>query len=206
MRRRLSPVRDRRARRLAREAGLAVHLDGARLANALVSTGATPAEMTWRAGVDVLSFGATKNGGARLRSHHPVRRRAPTHRRSDGARQAGRPHAAEDAFPRRADGAYLKDGLWLNLARHANTSATRLAAGLNCAPARELAHPVDGNEVFAMPARGAATSVSTKPAPPFIRGSMARTASSARGPPSHREIEALAAALPESAIFDLYRA
>ena len=48
---------------LAREAGLAVHLDGARLANALVSTGATPADMTWRAGVDVLSFGATKNGG-----------------------------------------------------------------------------------------------------------------------------------------------
>jgi len=133
---------------LAREAGLAVHLDGARLANALVSTGASPAEMTWRSGVDALCFGATKNGAvgceaiilfgaARQRAHDLMVRakragHMPPKMRFLGAQMA----------------AYLKDGLWLQLARQANASAIKLAQALTAAGA-ELAHPVDCNEVFA---------------------------------------------------------
>jgi threonine aldolase len=157
---------------LARAAGLAVHLDGARLANALVSTGASPAEMTWRAGVDVLSFGATKNGavgceaiilfGAARQRLMDLKARAkraghmPPKMRFLGAQMA----------------AYLKDGLWLNLARRANTSATRLAETLTRAGA-ELAHPCDGNEVFARLPQGAAEKLSAAGAAfyPWIDGS-----------------------------------
>lgn len=145
---------------LAKEAGLAVHLDGARFANALISTGATPAEMSWRAGVDVMSFGATKNGGAgceaiilfgaarqRLQELKVRAKRAghmPPKMRFLGAQMT----------------AYLKDDLWLDLARRANASATGLAEALTKAGA-ELAHPVDGNEVFAILPKGAAERLST---------------------------------------------
>jgi len=157
---------------LARDAGLAVHLDGARLANALVSTGATPAEMTWRAGVDVLCFGATKNGavgceaiilfGAARQRLKDIKVRAkraghmPPKMRFFGAQMA----------------AYLKDGLWLDLARRANTSATRLADALTRAGA-ELAHPCDGNEVFVRLPPGVAEKLSAAGATfyPWIDGS-----------------------------------
>ena len=134
---------------LAREAGLAVHLDGARLANALASTGATPAEMTWRAGVDVLSLGATKNGGVGCEAI--VLFGAARQRIGDlmvRAKRAGH-MPPKMRFLGAQMTAYLKDGLWLSLARDANASATRLAQALTGAGA-ELAHPVDGNEVFAM--------------------------------------------------------
>lgn len=178
---------------LAREAGLAVHLDGARLANALVSTGATPAEMTWRAGVDVLSFGATKNGGAgceaiilfgaarqRLQELQVRAKRAghmPPKMRFLGAQME----------------AYLKDGLWLDLARRANTSATQLASALTKAGA-ELAHPVDGNEVFAILPPGAADRLTTAGAGfyPWPDGSHRFVCSWAT---EAAEIEAFAAAL-----------
>jgi threonine aldolase len=134
---------------LAREAGLAVHLDGARLANALVSTGATPAEMTWRAGVDALCLGATKNGGVGCEAI--VLFGAARQRIGDlmvRAKRAGH-MPPKMRFLGAQMAAYLKDGLWLSLARQANTSATRLAQVLTSAGA-ELAHPVDGNEVFAI--------------------------------------------------------
>lgn len=133
---------------LAREAGLAVHLDGARLANALVSTGASPAEMTWRAGVDVLCLGATKNGG--IGCEAIVLFGAARQRASDllvRAKRAGH-MPPKMRFLAAQMSAYLKDGLWLQLARRANTSATSLATALTRAGAT-LAHPVDGNEVFA---------------------------------------------------------
>jgi threonine aldolase len=133
---------------LARDAGLAVHLDGARLANALVSTGATPAEMTWRAGVDVVCLGATKNGGAGCEAI--VLFGAARQRIGDlmvRAKRAGHMPPKMRFLGAQME-AYLKDGLWLSLARSANTSATRLAQSLTAAGA-ELAHPVDGNEVFA---------------------------------------------------------
>ncbi|MEQ1784675.1 MAG: beta-eliminating lyase-related protein [Hyphomonadaceae bacterium] len=178
---------------LAREAGLAVHLDGARLVNALVSTGASPAEMTWRAGVDALCFGATKNGAlgceaiilfgaARQRAQDLVVR----------AKRAG--HVPPKMrFLGAQMSAYLKDGLWLQLARRANTSATSLATALTRAGA-ELAHPVDGNEVFAHLPDGMADRLSAAGATfyPWIDGSHRFVCSWATEP---SEIDAFAAYL-----------
>ena len=178
---------------IAREAGLAVHLDGARLANALVSTGASPAEMTWRAGVDVLCFGATKNGavgceaiilfGAARQRLMDLKVRAkraghmPPKMRFLGAQMA----------------AYLKDGLFLDLARRANTSATRLADALTRAGA-ELAHPCDGNEVFVHLPEGIADKLAKAGATfyPWIDGSHRFVCSWATEP---SEIDALASHL-----------
>lgn len=157
---------------LAREAGLAVHLDGARLANALVSTGATPAEMTWRAGVDVLCLGATKNGGVGCEAI--ILFGAARQRIGDlmvRAKRAGH-MPPKMRFLGAQMTAYLKDGLWLDLARRANTSATKLAGALTQAGA-ELAHPADGNEVFARLPAGLADRLHTEGVTfyPWIDGS-----------------------------------
>jgi threonine aldolase len=157
---------------VAREGGLAVHLDGARLANALVSTGASPAEMTWRAGVDVLSFGATKNGAVGCEAI--VLFGAARQRIGDLTVRAkrGGHMPPKMRFLSAQMSAYLKDGLWLQLARRANTSATSLATALTRAGA-ELAHPVDGNEVFAHLPDGLADRLSAAGATfyPWIDGS-----------------------------------
>ncbi len=178
---------------LAREAGLAVHLDGARLANALVSTGASPAEMTWRAGVDVLCFGATKNGAVGCEAiilFGAARQRA--HDLKIRAKRAGH-MPPKMRFLAAQMSAYLKDGLWLQLARRANTSATNLATALTRAGA-ELAHPVDGNEVFAHLPEGMADRLSAAGATfyPWIDGSHRFVCSWATEP---SEIDAFAAYL-----------
>lgn len=140
---------------LAKAAGLHIHLDGARLANALVATGASPADMTWRAGVDVVSFGATKNGGAGCEAILLFGRvRERLHELQVRAKRAGH-MPPKMRFLGAQMAAYLKDGLWLDLARRANTAATSLSTALTRAGA-ELAHPVDGNEVFARLPAGAA--------------------------------------------------
>ena len=121
-------------------------MDGARIANAVAALDCTPAAITWRAGVDVVSFGATKNGALAAEA---VIFFAPA-------------KAAELAFRRKRGGhlfakmrflsaqleAYLADGLWLRNARHANRMAARLASGLAAAPGTRLCHPVAANEVF----------------------------------------------------------
>ena len=178
---------------LAREAGLAVHLDGARLANALVSTGASPAEMTWRAGVDVLCFGATKNGAVGCEAI--ILFGAARQRAQDlmvRAKRAGH-MPPKMRFLAAQMSAYLKDGLWLQLARRANTSATNLATALTRAGA-ELAHPVDGNEVFARLPDGMADRLSAAGAKfyPWIDGSHRFVCSWATEP---SEIDAFAAYL-----------
>jgi threonine aldolase len=131
---------------LARRHGLGFHIDGARFANALVHLGCAPADITWRAGVDVLSFGATKNGAAAAEAVIFF----------DSAK------AGDFAFRRKRGGhlfskmrflsaqldAYLADDLWLRNARHANAMAARLAAGLAQLPAMRLRHPVEANEIF----------------------------------------------------------
>jgi len=180
---------------LAREAGLAVHLDGARLANALVSTGATPAEMTWRAGVDVVCFGATKNGAVGCEAI--VLFGAARQRIGDlmvRAKRAGH-MPPKMRFLGAQMSAYLKDGLWLDLARRANTSATSLAAALTAAGA-ELAHPCDGNEVFVRLPPGLADRLAASGATfyPWIDGSHRFVCSWAT---EAAEVEALAAALRE---------
>jgi threonine aldolase len=178
---------------LAREAGLAVHLDGARLANALVSTGASAAEMTWRSGVDALCFGATKNGAVGCEAI--ILFGAARQRANDlmvRAKRAGH-MPPKMRFLGAQMSAYLKDGLWLQLARRANTSATSLATTLTRAGA-ELAHPVDGNEVFAHLPDGMADRLSAAGATfyPWIDGSHRFVCSWATEP---SEIDAFAAYL-----------
>jgi threonine aldolase len=128
--------------RLAKERGLALHMDGARLANALVSTGESLADMTWRAGVDALSFGFVKNGGLNaealilfrtdLADEIAVRRKRAGHLLSKGRYLAAQLLAMLDG------------DLWLENARAANGSAQALA---KAAPDR-LVYPVEANELF----------------------------------------------------------
>lgn len=134
--------------RIAGERGLALHMDGARLANALARSNASPAEMTWKAGVDMLSFGATKNGcmaaEALIYFNRELARDMPHLRKRSG-------HLfSKSRFVAAQFDAYLKDGLWLALARHANAMADRLRAGLTASTRARLAWPTAGNEVFAV--------------------------------------------------------
>lgn len=139
-----SAVRDLAA--VAREAGMGVHLDGARLGNALVATGARPAEMTHRAGVDVLSLGATKLGCLALEAvvvFDPARAAGLAHRRM----RAGQLWS-KHRFLAAQMLAWLEGGLWLRLAAAANDRAADLAvqlAGLGV----EIVQPVEVNMIFA---------------------------------------------------------
>jgi len=113
---------------VARARGLSLHMDGARLANALAHLGCTPAEMTWKAGVDLLSFGATKNGA--LAAEAVVffnRDLAGTMRYR---RRRGGHLFSKMRFVSVQLEAFVADGLWLRNARHANTMARRIRAGL----------------------------------------------------------------------------
>ncbi len=107
---------------------LNIHMDGARFANALVSLNCSPAEMTWKSGIDVLSFGATKNGC----------------------------FAAEAIIFFNKDlvgnlpflDAYISNEVWLKNARHANAMGKKLSQGLQLNKNIKLAYPTDANEVF----------------------------------------------------------
>ncbi len=139
---------------VARQAGLKVHMDGARFANALVTLGCSPAEMTWKAGVDLLSFGATKNGALMAEAlivFDPDDARELGRRR----KQAGHLLSKMRYVSAQLD-AYLADGLWLRLAGQANAMAGRLARGLAEAETVELVYPVESNEVFVRMAPGLA--------------------------------------------------
>jgi len=130
---------------VCRARGLKLHMDGARFANALAATGATPAEMSWKAGVDVLSFGATKNGALSVEAivcfDTDAARQLPHLRKRSGHLLAKhRLLGAQMA-------AYLEDGLWLRNAGHANAMAAKLAAVLESAGG-ECVHPVRGNAIF----------------------------------------------------------
>lgn len=131
---------------VARRHGLAVHMDGARFANAVASLGCTPAAITWRAGVDVLSFGATKNGALAAEAvvfFDPAKADAIGFRRKRAGHLLSKLRFVSAQLE-----AYLTDDLWLRNARHANAMATRLGAGLGRLPGAQLLHPIDGNEVF----------------------------------------------------------
>lgn len=139
---------------LAHAHGL-VHLDGARFANALISTGASPAELSWRAGVDLMSFGATKNGAIGCEAillFGEARKFVPD--LMARAKRAGH-MPPKMRFLGAQMAAYLKDGLWLKLAAQANASA-RLLADILVRAGGGLAHPVDGNEIFCRLPAGAA--------------------------------------------------
>jgi threonine aldolase len=128
---------------LARARGLGFHVDGARFANAVVSTGASPAELTWRAGVEALSFGFVKNGGISAEAlifFGERHRQATLYRRKRAGHllSKGRYLAAQIL-------AMLEDGVWLRNAGSANDSAARLA---EAAGPERLVLPVEANEVF----------------------------------------------------------
>ncbi len=117
---------------IAKHAGLHVHMDGARLANAIATLGCKPAEMTWRAGVDMLSFGATKNGAITADAIVVFDRSVTTELRFR-AKRAGQ-LAAKMRFAAAQLDAYLADDLWLCNARQANAMSARLEAGLESIP------------------------------------------------------------------------
>ena len=131
---------------LARAKHIPSHLDGARFANALVATGATPAEMTWKAGIDLLSFGGTKNGCLGVEAvilFNPEKAWELELRR----KRAGHLFS-KNRFLAAQMLAYLTDDLWLNLARHANAMGAALAAGLATIQSATLRHPVEANMLF----------------------------------------------------------
>lgn len=126
---------------------LKVHMDGARFANALASLDVSPAEMTWKAGVDVLSFGGTKNGCLAAEAvvffkPELVGSLPFLHKRSGQLISKMRFVSAQLE-------AYIANDTWLKNARHANAMATRLSAGMAAMPGIELPWPTQSNELFA---------------------------------------------------------
>ena len=135
----------------ARRHRMALHIDGARFANALVAIdGASPADLTWRAGVDLLSFGATKNGclGAEAIVLFPSERTAGVARELVYRRKRGGHLLSKGRYLSAQLEAYLSNDLWLANARHANAMARRLGEGLQRALGIAPSEPVESNQVF----------------------------------------------------------
>ena len=123
-----SPAEVKAFSELIRPRGMKLHMDGARFANAVAGLGVAPAELTWKAGVDVLSFGATKNGAMMLEAvvffdlalaEDFAYRRMRAGQLLSKSRYLGAQMLA-----------YLEGGLWLENARRANALAQKLAKGL----------------------------------------------------------------------------
>ncbi|PID35981.1 MAG: low specificity L-threonine aldolase [Rhodobacterales bacterium] len=132
---------------VAKDYNLPVHLDGARFANALVATGASPAEMSWRAGIDALSFGATKNGAMGVEA---VIFFDPKHSwEFELRRKRGAHLLSKHRYLAAQMLGYLEGGLWLDLAKRANATNARLATGLAALPHAELVWRAEANMSFA---------------------------------------------------------
>jgi threonine aldolase len=131
---------------VAHEFDLPVHMDGARFANALVALNCSPAEMTWKAGVDAVSFGGTKNGCMGVEA---VIFFDPAHAWEFELRRKRGAHLfSKHRYLSAQMAAYLRDDLWLDTARAANTKCARLADGLRVAGA-EFLHEPQANMIFA---------------------------------------------------------
>jgi threonine aldolase len=131
---------------IAKRHGLPLHMDGARFANALVTLGASPAEMTWKSGVDILSFGGTKNG---CWCAEAVVFMNPDHAKEfPFIRKRAAQLFSKSRFIAAQFDAYLKDGLWLDTARHANAMARRLADRITASPNARLGWQPQANELF----------------------------------------------------------
>ncbi len=132
---------------VAHDAGMSVQMDGARFANAVAASGASPAELSWKSGVDVLCFGGTKNGclaaEAVIFFDRDMARDFEFRRKRSG-------HLwSKMRFIAAQFEAYLTDDLWLRLARKANASARKLSDGLAAIDGVEISYPTEINEVFA---------------------------------------------------------
>nr|WP_220791372.1 beta-eliminating lyase-related protein [Gluconacetobacter tumulicola] len=146
------PARIAELAQLAHARGMAVHMDGARLANAIAHLGCSPAEATWKAGIDVLSLGMTKTGAMAAEAvifFNPALAEQFARRR----KRAG--HVwSKQRFLSAQILACLEDDLWLNNARQANAMAQRLASGLFRHPGARLLYATEANEIFvALPHR-----------------------------------------------------
>lgn len=131
---------------ICRDAKLGFHMDGARFANALVTLGCSPAEMTWKRGVDALSFGATKNGTFGVDAIVLFRKdlaQALAFRR----KRAGQLNSKMRFLAAQMEG-YLTDGLWLRNARQANAMAKALAVGLASIPGADVQGEPQANIMF----------------------------------------------------------
>jgi len=138
--------------KLKRERGLRMHMDGARFANAIIATGATPAEITWQAGVDILSLGATKNGC--LAAEAVVCFDLDLADEIMYRRKRGGHLWSKSRFISAQFKAWLDNDLWLDNARHANRLGQRLSAGLAAIDGIHIPFPTQINEIFAsMPSR-----------------------------------------------------
>ena len=132
---------------VVRRWGLKLHMDGSRFANAVAFLGCSPADVTWRAGVDVLSFGATKNGAIGAEAvvlFDPGMAKEMAFRRKRGGHQFSKMRFVAAQLD-----AYVTDDLWLRAAGHANGEAAVLARGLGQIEGVTLTAPVEGNQVFA---------------------------------------------------------
>ncbi|MFM7012674.1 MAG: threonine aldolase family protein [Betaproteobacteria bacterium] len=131
---------------VAKNNGLVLHMDGARFANAVAHLGCSPAELTWKAGVDILSFGVTKNGGlltdAIVVFNDDIANDIGFHLRRAGMIWSKMRFASSQVL------AYIKDDLWLRLARQSNGAAAVLANAIAKIDGARIIAPVEANEVF----------------------------------------------------------
>jgi threonine aldolase len=131
---------------VAHRHGLRVHMDGARFANAVAALGCSPADLTWRAGVDVLSLGATKNGAINAEAvvaFDPALARGIPFLMKRGGQVLSKARFVSAQLER-----YVADGRWLERARQANEKAARLARELTGLPGVSLVAPVQVNMLF----------------------------------------------------------
>lgn len=146
--------------KIAKAHGLPLHMDGARFANALTALNLTPAQMTFELGVDIVSFGGTKNGcwcaealvflNPDMATQAPFLRKRAAHLFS------------KSRFIAAQFDAYFEDDLWLDLARHSNRMAARLQQGIQAAPNARLGWNSDANEVFPIITRSMAEKLTAK--------------------------------------------
>ncbi|HEX3444054.1 MAG TPA: low specificity L-threonine aldolase [Chthoniobacterales bacterium] len=137
----------RKISQLAKSSGLFLHVDGARFANAVASIGSSPADLTWRSGVDALSFGGTKNGlgfGEAIVFFEKELVREFAYRMKQSGQLASKMRFLSAPWL-----AMLKDGLWLERARQANRMAKSLADKISPLTGIKLLFPIEANAVFA---------------------------------------------------------
>ena len=155
---------------VAKEFGLATHLDGARFANAVVTLGCTPAEMTWKAGIDCVCFGGTKNG---LMGVEAVVFFDPKHawefelRRKRGAHLFSKHRYLSAQME-----AYLTDNLWHDLATRANDAGQRLADGLRASNTVTFPYEPEANLMFFEAPRAIHKKVQAAGAQYYVMGSL----------------------------------
>uniref|UniRef100_A0A914NYF2 Aromatic amino acid beta-eliminating lyase/threonine aldolase domain-containing protein n=1 Tax=Meloidogyne incognita TaxID=6306 RepID=A0A914NYF2_MELIC len=153
--------------KIAHDNGLPLHMDGARFANALCALNCTPAEMSWKAGVDILSFGATKNGCWCAEAIIVFNDIQQADRNFPYLRKRAAHLFSKTRFVAAQFEAYFRDDLWLKNARHANKMATRLASIIQSSNSCRLAWEVRANEVFVVMSRSIVEMLKEQGTSPF---------------------------------------